>query len=134
MIPKKNDKGLTLIEIIIALAILGIIVVAFLNMFTSGFGTIFSMGRRTQATQEAQSIIDAVVTGGTVPSQANLEGSYNDLYASASSNVSRYFIENDYAVSIGVGEDAQTIVQSRVTVVVFFNNGKDYVRLSTVVP
>jgi len=55
----KNRKGLTLIEVIVALAILGIIATSFLTMFTSSFSTIFSMGRRTQAmNDDAQQIME----------------------------------------------------------------------------
>lgn len=54
----KNIKGLTLIELIIALAIIGIIVVTFLPIFTTSYTTIFGMGNRTDAVAIAQEIID----------------------------------------------------------------------------
>ncbi|SMP48828.1 type IV pilus modification PilV family protein [Anoxynatronum buryatiense] len=53
-----NEKGLTLIEVIISLAIISIVVISFLTMFTSGFDTVFSMGRRTEATRIAQQFLD----------------------------------------------------------------------------
>lgn len=55
---KKNTAGLTLIEVIVSLAILGIIIIAILNTFTFGFDTIFSMGRKTKAAQIAQQYMD----------------------------------------------------------------------------
>lgn len=45
-----NKKGVTLIEIIISLAILGIIVVSLLAMFSTGFTFIARAGQRSEAT------------------------------------------------------------------------------------
>lgn len=57
----KNHSGLTLVEIIVALAILGIMAVSFLTMFSSGYSTIFAMGRKTQAMNEkAQYYMDSL--------------------------------------------------------------------------
>ena len=53
-------RGLTLLEIILSLALLGIIVVAFLGVFTSGFVTIVTMGNKSRAAVEAQTILDRV--------------------------------------------------------------------------
>lgn len=55
---KKNTAGLTLIEVIISLAVLGIIIIAILNTLSFGYDTIFSMGRKTKAMQIAQGYID----------------------------------------------------------------------------
>lgn len=55
---KHKKSGLTLVEVIISLAILGIIAMAILNTFTFGFESIFSMGRKTKATQIAQEYMD----------------------------------------------------------------------------
>ena len=57
----KNKKGLTLVEIVVAIAILGFIAAAFLTMFSSAFSGIFSLGRRTQAmNDDAQSIMELI--------------------------------------------------------------------------
>lgn len=64
---KKN--GMTLVEIIIALAIIGIMAISFLTIFTTGFSTIFSMGRRTKAmNNEAQMYMDQIYSGSTIAS------------------------------------------------------------------
>jgi prepilin-type N-terminal cleavage/methylation domain-containing protein len=55
---KQRKSGLTLVEVIISLAILGIIAMAILQTFTFGFESIFSMGRKTKATQVAQEYMD----------------------------------------------------------------------------
>lgn len=51
---KNNQEGLTLIEVIISLAILGIMIVAYLTVFTSGFTGIMRAGHRAEAAYDAQ--------------------------------------------------------------------------------
>ncbi len=49
-----NQKGLTLIEIILALAILGLLAITFLTMFSSGYRSIIKAGNKTVAAYDAQ--------------------------------------------------------------------------------
>lgn len=49
-----NQKGLTLIEIILSMAILGILAITFLTMFSSGFRSIIKAGDKTVAAYDAQ--------------------------------------------------------------------------------
>ncbi|MCD4712444.1 MAG: prepilin-type N-terminal cleavage/methylation domain-containing protein [Clostridiales bacterium] len=66
---RNRKKGMTLVEIIIALAIIGIMAISFLTIFTSSFSTIFSMGRRTKAmNDEAQMYMDQIYNGTAVAS------------------------------------------------------------------
>ena len=58
----QNNKGLTLIEIIISVAILGIIVISFITMFSQGMDSIFTVGNKTVATRIAQEHIDEYFT------------------------------------------------------------------------
>lgn len=60
-----NEKGFTLIEIIISLAILGMIVISFTTAFTSSFSGIFSSGKKSQALHEAQTKIDRKINSVT---------------------------------------------------------------------
>jgi prepilin-type N-terminal cleavage/methylation domain-containing protein len=56
---KKRNQGLTLVEIIVALALIGIMAASFLTVFYGGYSTIFAMGRKTQAMNEiAQTYMD----------------------------------------------------------------------------
>lgn len=52
MIDKK--KGYTLVEVIIALAMIGILAISFLSIFTSGFRTIAKTGHRAVAAYGSQ--------------------------------------------------------------------------------
>lgn len=54
-------KGFTLIELIISIAIIGILLIAAVTSFSSGFGQVFSNGQRTKCVFEAQSKIDNVI-------------------------------------------------------------------------
>lgn len=54
----KITKGMTLIEIIISIAILGILAVSFLSMFMMGFSGITSAGNRSKAEYAAQTKVE----------------------------------------------------------------------------
>lgn len=65
-----DKKGFTLVEVILSLAILGILCIAFLPAFTSGFKGIFRAGQNNRelfvAQKEMENIIDvdSIVTNG----------------------------------------------------------------------
>lgn len=60
----KNDHGFTLVEIIISIALIGIIAVSFITMFTSGFSAIFTMGRKTKSMNyDAQTYMERIYEG-----------------------------------------------------------------------
>jgi len=64
---RNNKRGFTLIEVILSLAILGIIAIPILTVFTNGFSTIFAMGRKTQAmNNQAQKYMDQIYNGEAV--------------------------------------------------------------------
>jgi prepilin-type N-terminal cleavage/methylation domain-containing protein len=58
---RKNESGLTLIEIIISLAILGIISVSFLTLFTASFSYIFRAGHRSIDHYDSQTYIENII-------------------------------------------------------------------------
>ena len=71
----ENKRGFTLIEIIIAIALLGIISVAFLSMFSTGFSIISKAGRRTTSGFSTQTKVEDALnlgTAGTVISASGL--------------------------------------------------------------
>jgi len=67
----KNKKGFTLIEVLISLAILGIIVFAFLNLFGTSFVNIYTMGGKDRAMAQASDIMEILYN--------QQEKSYKDL-------------------------------------------------------
>ncbi|KAB2951655.1 prepilin-type N-terminal cleavage/methylation domain-containing protein [Heliorestis acidaminivorans] len=57
----KNSRGLTLVELLVALAILSIIVVAYLSLFTISYQGIFHSGHKSNALFEGQEVIDKII-------------------------------------------------------------------------
>ncbi|MBZ9688550.1 type II secretion system GspH family protein [Clostridium estertheticum] len=55
----KNKKGFTLIEVILSIALLGIISIAFLTMFTSGIVGITNSGKKSVSHYTAQNQIES---------------------------------------------------------------------------
>ena len=58
----KSKKGMTLVEILVALAVLGILVVPILSMFDSSISQIFNSGFRTTEIMKVQKIVDGLQT------------------------------------------------------------------------
>jgi len=56
----ESKKGFTLVEVLISIAIIGIIVGSFIGLFTTGFVNIFSTGHKDSAMAEASSYMDSL--------------------------------------------------------------------------
>ena len=67
----KNKKGFTLIEVILSIAILGIISIAFLSMFTSGIVGISNSGKKSESHYTAQSDIEIKINDFKKPPDKN---------------------------------------------------------------
>lgn len=132
-----DKRGMTLIEIIVALAILGIISVTFLTMFGNGYSTVFKSGHRTHANMELQSITDDL-------NAHRFDDDVNIIkYITNYMNVKGYYkvinVGNiETKVSGDVNYYIETPVQKisytdgyRVTILKFFNNGNDFVKVTT---
>jgi prepilin-type N-terminal cleavage/methylation domain-containing protein len=139
-----NHNGFTLIEILIAMAILLIIVVAFLSVFTNSFIAIASMGDKSRASADAQKIIDRVYGEG------DLSGA-SELRASISSIVQEIEPNNfeDYTDKIGLFDEENSngkkirfyitstedlIIKNNVfilTLRVYYQNNKKHVTISS---
>jgi prepilin-type N-terminal cleavage/methylation domain-containing protein len=59
----KSKKGFSLIEAVVSIAIIGIISISFLSMYTSGFTTISKNGSRSSALFTGQSNIEEKLNG-----------------------------------------------------------------------
>lgn len=62
IIMKNKKKGFTLVEIIVSLAIIGIISVSFLSMFGFGFKIIAMSGKNSRSDFNAQSLIESNIS------------------------------------------------------------------------
>jgi prepilin-type N-terminal cleavage/methylation domain-containing protein len=61
-------KGFTLVEIIVSLAIIGIISVAFLSMFAFGTNNIIMSGKNSSSNFNAQAILESNISDATITS------------------------------------------------------------------
>lgn len=83
----KVKKGMTLVEIIIALALFGILSVAFISAFTMGFSRIIHSGHRTNAVGKAQEFFYSspeVTTSETINVELPIPGSTKTIAVSGS--------------------------------------------------
>lgn len=130
---KSVRKGLTLIEVIISIAILGIIAISFLSMFSNGYINIFTMGNKSKAVVKAQSTIDAACRAGKINYATDPD--LNGMSSSAASVIalhtfdsgieSKYFVED---ITIN------SVLYKRITVAVFYQGGQRYVELASLIP
>lgn len=135
----RQKKGFTLIEIIFAVAILGIIIVAFLAMFGFGFTAVFDSGSRTNATMRVQSVVEAL-NAERFPDNTDIENyikTYMDgkgyNYVSSVSNLEIKAAGKDVNYYIGALETVSNVPGYEVTIRLFFNDGKDSVEITTFV-
>lgn len=163
MIKMKNNKGLTLIEIVIALAILGIILVSYVTIFSNSFISILLMGQKSQAVSDSQSIIEVAYDNiknitGTYPNITDVNnavqgsltsGGYEAVgtltntpkfedYTSRPSDIGE---SNTNEGKIRYSIEAQSFSGSlsdvrgyKITVLTFYSNYKKYVKITSFVP
>lgn len=68
----KRQNGFSLIEIIVSMAIIGIISITFLTIFTSGFSNIFAAGNKSEALLNSQAVIEDSIAYLTTSNSYNL--------------------------------------------------------------
>ena len=80
----KNERGFSLIEVIIALALLGIIAVAFLTALSTASKALFIADERTTAESLARSQMEYVKSQGYIDYSADPHGVYDEITPSDS--------------------------------------------------
>lgn len=134
-----RKKGMTLIEVVISIAILGIIAASFLTMFSNGFSNIFIAGNRTRALAKAQEIIDKAYsvreTGAydTKLSGISSSSTLSNIYNYEAGKTSKYNLK-DHPVSYEADGTFKNDTYKELTVVVFYQRGKRYVVLRSLLP
>jgi prepilin-type N-terminal cleavage/methylation domain-containing protein len=127
----RNQEGFTLIEIIISIAIFGILVIGFLSVFSNSNITIFNMGNKSKAVAIAQDLIDT-------KNYSSLK-EYSDYTAMMSTPfdpaaetayVGRYCIREDALTIPAFGTLPAAESYNTITVLIFYGNNKDYVTLT----
>lgn len=135
----RNTEGLTLMEVIISLAILGIITVSIITIFSNSYSNIFSLGNRSKALAEASRRIEILYT---IPVEARNVATLKDalvdattiyvedeaaLYHTTSENITRFMINPKTLLLNHIEENTGF----KVTIVVFYQDGGRWVTLDT---
>lgn len=129
-----DKKGMTLIEIIVALAILGIISVTFLTMFGNGYVSVFKAGHRTNANMELQSISDNL-NAHKSDDEVDITNYMNGKGYNKVTNVGNIAtkVSGDVNYYIRPIETISNTAGYQVTILKLFNNGNDFVKVTTFV-
>lgn len=142
----KDKKGFSLVEVIVSMAILSILAVAFLPLFGTSFANIFLFGEREGATSYASDKLELLYAGQPFASEGELKGvldngangqdcSGGDLYDYDSGYDFNFCVEettqpiDNYGSVIEPGEGL--LEGYKVTIVVFYNNGESHIELSS---
>lgn len=127
-------KGLTLIEILVSIAILGIMVVAFSKVFVQGFSNIAIMGDKTKAMATAQKVMDTAYQFGRSAINTSLIGISNksltttELNTYDSTKLVKHYTESPtYSFLSGASF-------TKLTVKVYYHNGASSITLTSFIP
>lgn len=148
----RNQRGLTLIEIIVSMAILSIILVVILGVFSFGFSNIAFSGQKSKELMNVQSIVDDLnaqdfmttgIGSGTKPAHdyivTYLSGLTDKTYHSVSDSTQvsvyagydvNFYVSPKEAIIKGV-DDSSSVNGNSVTIVAFTQNGERHAQLST---
>jgi prepilin-type N-terminal cleavage/methylation domain-containing protein len=126
-----QKKGLTLVETLAAIAILGIILVPLIGVVTNVFTNIITMGEKTSAIAKAQAVIDYIYSEKTydptiLTSVFDIKNKVDDLEQSTyDPHKPIYYSVNECIIN---GE-----LFEKVTILVFYHNGNRYITISALI-
>lgn len=128
----KLKKGMTLVEIIVAIAVLAIVALVLLSIFTGAFSSILSMGKKTSAVARAQVIIDKVYE--TSPSTiASIQTQVETLGADADPFGDPSITGDEIRYTVSTKSiDGKNMTE--LTILVFYQNGDRHITLSALIP
>ncbi len=127
----KKD-GFTLIEIIIAVTVLGIILVPLLGIFTKCFINVIAMGNKTRAVEKAQAVIHYIYSERTF--DQTVLTSLFDINSKVDSELEKSTYNSKKPINYSVVDySIGDKLFKKVTVLVFYQNGTKYITLSALV-
>lgn len=135
----KENKGLTLLEVIISLAIFGILIAGFIRFFGDSFVSMVSYGNKSKAVLEASEVMEKSYSGEIALDKADdLEGMggehvenplSSELYRKTEEQKFNFYIED-----VNLDIDGNTVEGKNLNVIWFYEDGNRYVRLSSFIP
>lgn len=96
-----NNKGFTLVEVVVSLALLAMTAALFLGIFTSAVSTTTTLGQREQERQRAIAQMERAITDGLAgvpPEIARAKGSITIQFGDESITADGYTLTADGAV------------------------------------
>jgi prepilin-type N-terminal cleavage/methylation domain-containing protein len=131
MFPGQN--GFTVLEVIVAIALLLMMSAAVVTVFGSSYSNIFSAGNKNEAMAFASEKMEALYARQPLSAaqiQTYLE-SVNGKFISSGNDVTTYDANKDFNFSLETVEPITGISGQKVTIVSFYKNGEAYVTLSS---
>ena len=151
-----NYKGLTLVEVLMTLAILSVIVVSFITLFTNTNLTINYSERKTTAIMEGKSVLNKISLETKIFETINVntikeiisrildkdsykifEEDEEEFYKyDKENNYKMHFLIQNQSIELEANSSSDTLISNviRIKIVVFYNNGKNKIELSTYIP
>ena len=128
----KNEKGFTLIEVIVSVVILSILAVSFVPLFGFSFTNIFSYGERDKAMSVASNIMEELYA------EQPLEEEFSVTDIAGIEDNNDYFIyngENEFKLEKDevLVVDSADITGYKATIEVPYKNGERHVKLTSFV-
>jgi|GEM_PF-6926062 len=140
----RNQRGLTLIEIIVSMAILAIILVVILGVFSFGFSNIAFSGQKSEELMNVQSVVDSLNARDFMTTSTQTEHDAIVNYLSGLTGKTYHSVSDSTQVSVYAGYDVNFYVSPQetvadvygnsVTVAAFTKNGERHAQLSTFLP
>lgn len=140
----RNQRGLTLIEIIVSMAILAIILVVILGVFSFGFSNIAFSGQKSEELMNVQSVVDGLNARDFMTTSTQTEHDAIVNYLSGLTGKTYHSVSDSTQVSVYAGYDVNFYVSPQetvadvygnsVTVAAFTQNGERHAQLSTFLP
>ncbi|WP_347487622.1 prepilin-type N-terminal cleavage/methylation domain-containing protein [Desulfoscipio sp. XC116] len=121
-------KGFTLVEVLVAMAILTITVVCFTFVFGWNYENIFLMGDKSKAVAKAQESIERLYVD-INDNDVGLKRIYNpnELYIYDETEPGNYYIEDNVTFAL----EGKEVEGYKVTVIVFYKNGERNAKISS---
>lgn len=126
---KKN--GMTLVEVVVALAIIAVVLVGFMTMFSGGFVNIIRTGKRNKAAEEARKVMEIITEKSfSLPedyTETDVMGIINGIGSSYTIEVTE-LVKNYAPVTA-----APAAIMCKITIRVYYDNDTKYVELTSLI-
>ncbi|RYD04362.1 hypothetical protein N752_13390 [Desulforamulus aquiferis] len=127
---KPATGGFTLLEVLVAMALFTIFILAFIFVYGWSFENTFLMGEKSRAVAKAQEVVERLYIDINDPNiDLNRVTNPDDLYVY--NEKGNYYVKEAVKYAMDVGYEEDKVVEGyNVTTVVFYKGGARYVEIS----